>query len=131
MTSLWKSKDPHENPNFSVLVYGVTDDKPGNIRWLEESLYHRPMTEEELKMNKFLDLVDAQTPPAFLVHAYDDDVCHVSESTLYAQELFEHKIPVEMHLFTKGGHGFGLGRKVDGTDQWLSLLVNWLKTNPF
>jgi acetyl esterase/lipase len=131
MTSLWKSDDPDENPDFSVLVYGVTDDKPDNIRWLEESLYHRPMTEEELKMNKFLDLVDAQTPPVFLVHAYDDDVCHVSESTLYAQKLSEHKVPVEMHLFTKGGHGFGLGRKEDGTDQWLPLLVSWLKTDPF
>jgi acetyl esterase/lipase len=131
MTSLWKSDDPDENPDFSVLVYGVTDDKPDNIRWLEESLYHRPMMEEELKMNKFLDLVDAQTPPVFLVHAYDDDVCHVSESTLYAQKLFEHKVPVEMHLFTKGGHGFGLGRKEDGTDQWLPLLVSWLKTDPF
>jgi acetyl esterase/lipase len=131
MTSLWKSDDPDENPDFSVLVYGVTDDKPDNIRWLEESLYHRPMMEEELKMNKFLDLVDAQTPPVFLVHAYDDDVCHVSESTLYAQKLSEHKVPVEMHLFTKGGHGFGLGRKEDGTDQWLPLLVSWLKTDPF
>jgi acetyl esterase/lipase len=131
MTSLWKSEDPDENPDFSVLVYGVTDDKPDNIRWLEESLYHRPMTEKELKMNKFLGLVDAQTPPAFLVHAYDDDVCHVSESTLYAQELFEHSIPVEMHLFTRGGHGFGLGRQVDGTDQWLPLLVSWLKSDPF
>lgn len=131
MTSLWKSDDPDENPNFSVLVYGVTDDKSDNFRWLEKSLYHRSMTEEEMKMNKFLDLVDAQAPPAFLVHAYDDDVCHVSESTLYAQKLFEHKVPVEMHLFTKGGHGFGLGRKEDGTDQWLPLLVRWLNTDPF
>jgi acetyl esterase/lipase len=131
MTSLWRSDDPNENPNFSVLVYGVTDDKPGNFKWLEESLYHRPMTKEELKMNKFLDLVNEQTPPAFLVHAYDDDVCHVSESTFYADKLFENGVPIEMHLFTKGGHGFGLGRKEDGTNQWMPLLIRWLHNNSF
>jgi dipeptidyl aminopeptidase/acylaminoacyl peptidase len=60
------------------------------------------------------------------VHAYDDDTCKVEESTLYGQRLFERKISVEMHLFPKGGHGFGMGRKTDGTDQWLPLFVAWL-----
>jgi dipeptidyl aminopeptidase/acylaminoacyl peptidase len=60
------------------------------------------------------------------VHAYDDDTCKVEESTLYAQRLFENKIPVEMHLFSKGGHGFGVGRKADGTHQWVPLFVAWL-----
>jgi hypothetical protein len=36
---------------------------------------------------------------------------------------------VETHLFPKGGHGFGLGRSKDGTDQWVDLFVNWLKVN--
>ena len=35
----------------------------------------------------------------------------------------------EMHLFSKGGHGFGIGRKEDGTDQWVQLFINWLKSN--
>jgi hypothetical protein len=34
-----------------------------------------------------------------------------------------------MHLFPKGGHGFGMGREEDGTDQWVRLFVNWLKTS--
>jgi acetyl esterase/lipase len=131
MTSLWKSDSTHENPDFSVLVYGVTNDKPENIAWLQENLFHRPIDEAEKEKLKFLDLVDSKTPPAFLVHAYDDEVCHVSESTLFAEKLLEHHVPVEMHLFTRGGHGFGLGRQEDGTDQWLPLLVNWLNTDPF
>ncbi len=129
MVSLWKSEDPTENPDFSVLVYGVTDDKPDNIKWLEESLFHRSIGEEEKAKLRFLELVSEDTPPTFLVHAYDDEVCHVSESTLYAEKLSEHHVPLEMHLFTKGGHGFGLGRKEDGTDQWLSLLVHWLNNH--
>jgi acetyl esterase/lipase len=124
---LWKSTDAEENPAFAGLIYGVTNHSQDNIRWLEETLYFRKLTPEELARNRLLDLVDRSTPPAFLVHAYDDETCKVEETTLYAQRLFEHKVPVEMHLFQKGGHGFGLGNKADGTDLWLSLFVTWLQ----
>ena len=127
VVSLWKCDDPQELPNFLGLIYGVTVLSEENIKWLEESLYHRKMTREELEQNRLLDLVTGETPPAFLVHAYDDDVCKIEESTLYAQKVFENKVPVELHMFPKGGHGFGLGHKENGTDQWMSLFVNWLK----
>jgi acetyl esterase/lipase len=126
VTSLWKSEDSDEIPNFSALIYGVTNLSEANQKWLEESLYYRKLTKEEVAQNRLLDLVTKDTPPAFLVHAYDDDVCNVEETTLYAQKLFEHKVSVEMHLFPKGGHGFGMGRREDGTDQWVRLFVNWL-----
>ncbi len=129
VASLWRSDDEEENPNFSGLIYGVTDLDAENQRWLEESLYHRKMTDEEVAQNTLLALVSKETPPAFLVHAYDDDVCNVKESTLYADRCVEHGVPVEMHLFPKGGHGFGVGREEDGTAQWVELFVNWLKTS--
>jgi dipeptidyl aminopeptidase/acylaminoacyl peptidase len=87
------------------------------------------MTKEEITKNTLLNLVSENTPPAFLVHACDDNTCNVEESTLYAEKLLEHNILTEMHLFPKGGHGFGLGRTKDGTDQWLPLFANWIKTN--
>jgi acetyl esterase/lipase len=129
VASLWKSDDPDENPNFSGLIYGVTDLDSENLRWLEEDLYHRKLTDEEVAQNTLLNLVTKDTPPAFLAHAYDDTVCNVKESTLYAEKCLEHQVPVEMHLFQRGGHGFGVGRKKDGTDQWVPLFVNWLKTS--
>jgi len=129
VASLWKSDKKEENPNYSTLIYGVTNLSETNLKWLEESLYFRKLTNEEINQNSLLDLVSENTPPAFLVHAYDDDVCLVEETTLYAQQLNEHNILVGVHLFSKGGHGFGLGRKEDGTDQWINLFVNWLKSN--
>ena len=131
VASLWKSEDDDENPNFSALIYGVTNLSAENLKWLEESLYYRKLTEEELAQNTLLDLVSKDAPPAFLVHAYDDTTCHVEETTLYAQKLFDHKVPAEVHLFPKGGHGFGMGRKEDGTDRWVPLFVNWLKLSSF
>jgi len=92
---------------------------------LEESLYHREMTAEEAAWNTLLDHVSKDTPPAFLAHAYDDDICDVKESTLYAQRCRLKEVPVEMHLFQRGGHGFGMGRKEDGTALWVPLFVTW------
>lgn len=129
--SLWESDSPDEHPDFGALIYGVTNNKEGNIKWIEESLYYRNMTAEERSKNDFQNLVSEETPPTFLVHAYDDDVCHVSESTNYAEKLFEHGVMAEMHLFPMGGHGFGMGKNEGGTDQWPMLFVNWLKNNNF
>lgn len=127
VTSLWKSKDENENPSFAGLIYGVTILTAENKQWLEESLYFRKMTSEEIARNTLIDLVSPQTPPTFLVHAYDDNTCHVEETTRYAQKLQENKVLTEMHVFPKGGHGFGMGRKEDGTDQWVQLFIHWLK----
>lgn len=128
VAGLWKTEDMDELPNFSGLIYGVTNLSKENLKWLEDDLYFRKLTDQEIVQNRLLDFVTKETPPAFLVHAYDDDVCLVEESTLYAQKLFEHNVPVEMHLFPQGGHGFGLGRNSDGTSQWLGLFVHWLNT---
>jgi len=57
----------------------------------------------------------------------DDEICGVEESLLYAEKCAKHGVPVEMHLFSRGGHGFGVGRKEDGTAQWVQLFADWLK----
>lgn len=128
---LWKSEDDDENPDFTGLIYGVTNLTAGNQGWLESNLYHRKMTAEEVVQNTLLDLVNEDTPQAFLVHAIDDDSCKLEETTLYAQKLRENQVLAETHIFPKGGHGFGVGRAADGTDQWVMLFVNWLKNNAF
>ncbi|MFY0624908.1 MAG: alpha/beta hydrolase [Reichenbachiella sp.] len=124
---IWKSSNEEENPDFSVLIYGVTVPSEENIKWLEKDLYHRKMTPEEIEKNNILAQVNKETPPAFLVHSYDDRTCPVEESTAYAAVLKKYGVPVEMHLFEKGDHGFGLGRASDGTDQWVDLCIGWIQ----
>jgi len=128
--SLHRVADAELNPDFSMLIYGVTRLTPDNQQWLEKSLYHRKLTDAEIAEQTLLKHVDENSPPAFLVHAMDDDTCHYTESTLYAEALARNGVEVEMHLFSEGGHGFGPGRKEDGTDQWLSLATNWLNRQP-
>ncbi len=129
VVSLWQSENIEENPNYTGLIYGVTNLSEANQKWLEENVYFRKMKDNEIIQNRLIDLVSKNTPPAFLVHAYNDDVCFVEETILYSQKLTANKILVETHIFSEGGHGFGIGRKEDGTEQWISLFVNWIKTN--
>jgi len=85
------------------------------------------MTAEEQQQYTLVDNVTAETPPAFLLHSYDDDDVPISESIVYAEALTEVGQDVEVHFFAKGGHGFGPGRAEDGTDQWLGLLADWIQ----
>jgi acetyl esterase/lipase len=125
--SVNRDPDASRNPDFSMLIYGVSRMTKENREWLEKTLYHRAMTAGEVAEQTVLERIDSDTPPAFLVHAWDDDVCHFSESMLYAEALNAAGVDNEIHLFARGGHGFGPGRAEDGTDQWLGLAANWLK----
>ena len=125
--SVLTSDKPDENPDFSGLIYAVTLLGDENQKWLEKSLFHRPMTDDEKKQYALVDHVSKQTPPAFLAHAYDDQVVPIGESLRYAEALAAAGQDVEVHFFAHGNHGFGPGRQSDGTSQWLGLLANWIK----
>lgn len=73
--------------------------------------------------------VPKDAPPHFLVHAEDDDVVPVENSVRLHAALKAAKIPVEMHLFANGGHGFGL-RKAIGkpVEAWPELWRAWART---
>ncbi|MBD3854092.1 MAG: alpha/beta hydrolase [Acidobacteria bacterium] len=125
--SVLRSDNKDENPDFSALIYPVTTLGAENQNWLEEDLFHRPMTADEMRLYSLVEHVDGATPPAFLLHAYDDEVVPVSESIVFAEALTAVGQDVEVHFFARGGHGFGPGRLEDGTGQWLALLADWIK----
>jgi dipeptidyl aminopeptidase/acylaminoacyl peptidase len=72
--------------------------------------------------------VTAQTPPAFLVHAADDKTVNVENSLRYYEALLSHGVFSELHLYPKGGHGFGMNNKTTN-DKWMERLRNWLQSN--
>jgi len=125
--SVLLSEQDDENPDFSALIYPVTTLGEENQKWLEKSLFHRPMTASEKQQYSLVDHVSDKTPPAFLLHAYDDSLVPIKESLLYAEAMTAAGRPIEAHYFAFGEHGFGPGREKDGTAQWLALLANWIK----
>lgn len=71
--------------------------------------------------------VTKQTPPTFLLQAWDDPVDKICNSTVYARALDAAGVPTEVHLFAKGGHAFGLRRNEHPISSWPLLVENWLK----
>jgi len=97
-------------PDFSVLVY------PAYISATEDTTAIDP----EIR-------VSAQTPPAFIVQAEDDD-SYVASSIAYFEALRKARVPAELHIYAGGGHGYGLRRTDQPVTRWPGLAESWLKT---
>jgi acetyl esterase/lipase len=69
-----------------------------------------------------------EIPPTFLVQAENDYTAHVENSLVYFLALKNAKVPAEMHLFTLGGHGFGLRPTELPISHWPTLAEEWLHT---
>jgi acetyl esterase/lipase len=98
-------------PDFTILVYGVVP-QPGSKS--AKGMY-TPIQ------------LSAKTPPTFLVHAKDDKV-PPQLSIDYAETLKKLNVPVEIHLYDEGGHGYGLGQSGGPIASWPQACAAWLKT---
>lgn len=67
------------------------------------------------------------TPPIFLVHASDDPVAGAENSALMYLALRRAGVPAELHLYAKGGHGFGVRQRGLVCSTWTDRCVAWLK----
>jgi acetyl esterase/lipase len=101
-----------DRPDFTVLVYPAYLFKPGGIELADE-----------IK-------VDKRTPPAFVVQTKDDKKFYRS-SLAYAAALDAQGVPVELHLFAKGGHGYGLRPSEHPVSQWPGLCEAWMRESGF
>jgi acetyl esterase/lipase len=72
--------------------------------------------------------VNSDAPPLFLACAQDDEFGFASHALNMYKKWYEAKRPVEMHLFVKGGHGFGVGSATNTTNKWIDRLGDWLTT---
>ena len=116
-------------PDFSILLYPVISMRPFGHGGSKQSLLGKNPTEEELALFSNEEQVTAQTPKAFIVHASDDNAVSLKNSLLYAERLTANKVPVDLHVYAKGGHGFGLNNKTTSGDLWFDRLITWMKAN--
>jgi acetyl esterase/lipase len=72
--------------------------------------------------------VGASTPPSFLLQAQDDPVDPVANTMAYHAALLKAKVPVELHVFAKGGHAFGLRPTDKPITRWPALAETWLRS---
>ena len=115
-------------PDFAILMYAVIsfDDSIAH-KGSKTNLVGKSPSQELTKLYSNELQVTKNTPPSFLVHAGDDGTVPVENSIRYYQACIKNKVPAEMHLYPKGGHGFGLHNK-STNDKWFDRLINWMNT---
>jgi acetyl esterase/lipase len=118
-------------PDFSILIYPVISltDSLTHIGSRNSLIGKSPSWENIQEYSNEMQ-VTAQTPPAFLVHASDDKAVKPGNSIKYYEALLKNNVPAELHLYQKGGHGFGLNNKTTA-DKWMERLKNWMQNNSY
>ena len=115
-------------PDFSLLIYPViTMDTVFTHRGTRNNLIGPDPTEKNVFRFSNEKQVNAETPPAFLVHSSDDNAVPVLNSISYYEALVRNKVVAELHIFQKGGHGYGLAPKGGTESSWPDLCLKWLK----
>lgn len=118
-------------PDFSLLIYPVIS--------MQNDITHKGSQISLLGNNPSQELLDsfsnekkvtAQTPPTFLVHATDDTTVLPENSINFYLALKNNGVPAELHIYEKGGHGFGLGVK-DTSKFWTRDCEEWLKSQGY
>jgi acetyl esterase/lipase len=71
-------------------------------------------------------LVTHGAPPMFLAAAADDPDVPVDNTLAMFAALRRAHVPVEMHIFERGGHGFSLGDPDQPLSAWPGLLLKWM-----
>jgi acetyl esterase/lipase len=97
-------------PDFAIVIY------PGYLAIADKNFEFNP------------DIpVTGNTPPTFLVQAEDDPV-HVENVLQYFEQLKKAGVAAELHVYAKGGHGYGLRPTELPVTHWPELAATWLKT---
>ncbi|MGJ8643063.1 MAG: alpha/beta hydrolase [Luteolibacter sp.] len=111
-------------PNFAILCYPVITMSATGHSGSRKNLIGKDAPAELREKLSTEKAVTKDTPPTFLITTSDDNVdCRNSLS--FAAACKEHQVPVTLHLYEKGGHGYGLeGQGALAT--WPNLLDQWL-----
>jgi acetyl esterase/lipase len=95
--------DAESRPNFIAPIYGISLD----------SL-----------------VVPVDAPPLFFACAADDGLVMEYSDNLYDAWKSANK-SVEFHVYTKGGHGFGMNKQGLPVDTWIDRYKDWLHVQGF
>lgn len=115
-------------PDFSILLYPVISMEAtvghGGSR---QALLGEAPNAAAIASYSLENAVTAATPPTLLLLTGDDTAVVPENSLRYYAALRRHDVPAELHVFAKGGHGFGI-RLAQGlpVGNWPELARTWL-----
>ena len=105
-------KDQVTKPDFSLLIYPVITMEPG----VTHKGTMNNLTGGDPKLMEYYSLenhVDKNTPKTLLMLCQDDKTVPAENSIRFYSKMVENGVQGELHIFTKGGHGWGFT-----SDEW-------------
>lgn len=115
-------------PDFQILMYPVIT--------MDKSYTHMGSFENLLGKNPEQSLIDkysnekhvnAQTPPAIMILAADDNAVDPKNSIEYYYALKKNGVGASLHIYPTGGHGYGIIDKNVYKRQWTGEVEKWLQ----
>lgn len=114
-------------PDFSVLLYPVISMEDGiTHKGSKNNLIGPDVDIKDVARFSNEKNVDADTPPAFLMHAADDRAVPIENSERYLHALHTHAVAGTLFRYETGGHGFGMNNKTDSRD-WFGPMLSWIE----
>ena len=117
-------------PDFTGLIYPAYCDKPGNDkRWKNKDLPPADTDYNTLYALAENLNITKNTPPAIIIQTQDD--YYANAAIAYYLALKKNRVPANLFMFDKGGHGYGLRNKTNFVREWKDIFEDWLELNNF
>ncbi|MCH5230029.1 MAG: alpha/beta hydrolase fold domain-containing protein [Muribaculaceae bacterium] len=126
-TAAIKLSGKDNSPAFQMLLYPVITMQQSYTHPGSRELLLGP-NPDDILVNKYSGElnVSTQTPPAFIAVSADDELVPVENSLLYVDSLRKKGIPVSLHLYPTGGHGWGFDPTFPYNQTWVNEMITWI-----
>ncbi len=116
--------------NYETLSYPAIDDadKLSGRPDFTILIYPAYLVTKDMTALTPMIAVNDKTPPAFLAHAYDDGVT-ADSSVQYFLALKRNKVNAELHVYSQGGHGYGMRPSKNAVVTWPARCEEWLRAS--
>lgn len=121
--------DSITRPDFQILIYPVVSMQDGVTHsYSRENLLGKNPSQALKDVYSNQMMVRPNTPPAFIALSAADRVVKPKNSLDYAQALIDNKVPVDLHVYEGGFHGWGVHKNFKQYSQWTHEFLFWLKS---
>ncbi|MBQ6577689.1 MAG: alpha/beta hydrolase [Bacteroidales bacterium] len=117
---------PLNRPDFQILLYPLITTKGRFAPGRGFLLLGKDATQEQADYYSSELHVTPDCPPAFIAHSFDDSTVPISDSMDYASALYKNKVPVSLHIYPEGEHGWGFKDSFKYKRDWTGELEKWL-----
>lgn len=118
--------DEKYRPDFQILLYPVISMDSITHKGSRDNLLGKNASAADIEKYSLQNRVTSSTPPAFIALSADDGAVPPMNALGYAEALIRDKVPVSLHMYPVGGHGWGYKEAFKYKREWTAELEKWL-----